>query len=357
MPETRFLAQHTPHTTTLPRAQPFRGPGGGTTAGSHVSASPAAGAMGAAHVLAARQALSAVPGQAPRPAGTRPQDARVNVFPRHGAAGGPAAVVQVGAGSGGTLLATNQRPTVQLIERPRPAGAAQTQIPPGSGVPFELGELALVGNLLDQYVKGCLESGDQANAKLGGAALLRVADSYRILMGAQAQAQAQAQAAAEAQAQAQLQHMQQMQQQAYAPPAPAPTRVQVPSHPTSQPYQTHPHAPGGPMVIGAPPTVQVFPASPNATTQAPAWVPMPQAYPVYPPGMQPGAPVPTGYPMPWPTAGTMPYAPPVIDTTAQAAVPVPISAPAAPAASPAPTAPTVAPSADPIATPDHPGAA
>jgi len=258
MPETRLLAQHQPRTTTLPRAQIANNPG--NVAGSYISASPAAGGQVHAQVAAARQAATAPPGG--RPPGSRPQDARVEVFPRPGSGAAPA--------HGGALLATNQRPTVQIIPKVGPS-AVQAQIPPGGGVPFALDEAMLVGQLLHQFIEASADAKDHQNAQLGSSALGKVSANVQLLMEMMAQAQA-------VQAQQSIQ-MQQV-QHAPAPPALTPTRVQVPAHPTSPPQ---PAIGGGPgpgagavAIIGQQPNVQILPNQ-IAPPAAPAPV-APQAW-------------------------------------------------------------------------------
>jgi hypothetical protein len=248
MPETRFLATHTPHTTTLPRAQPFRGPGGGATAGSHVSASPAAGSMGQAHVDQARQALSGPPGG--RSTSMPPQDARVVTFPRQGAASGAGSSV---AHAGGAILATNQRPRVELISRPAPAGQAQTQIPPGSGVPFSLEEMMLVGQLLHNFSKSATEAGDQESVTKAGAALAKLTTAVQIVLDAAARAQA----------------VQPTAQPSF--PAPTPTRIQVPAAPMSPPYQVPVQVPIADVQVTQPwPPTPAYTTAPAPAPSAPA---------------------------------------------------------------------------------------
>lgn len=234
MPETRLLATTQPRTTTLPRAQTIPHPGGNAIAGSYLSASPAAGAHAHAHVAAARAAAAHPAGLPSRPPGTRPQDARVELIQRPGAAHAPARGGGFAGGPGGVMLASNQRPTVEIIPRVQP-GQAQVQVPPGGGVALDLAEAMLVGNLLHQFVDAAAKSGDKINEELGSRALLKVTNNVHALMALMAQAP--------------------------APPtgavAPTPTRVQVPAHPTSPPMPAHAAPfvamPGPPVVAQAMP--------------------------------------------------------------------------------------------------------
>lgn len=300
MPETRLLAQHQPRATTLSRAQPVPHPGANAT-GSFVSASPAAGGYVQAQAIAARHA-AALPPNAMRPPGTRPQDARVALIQRPGASGGQAPM-----GHGGTILATNQRPTVQIIPKVTP-GQVHTQVPPGGGVPFDLDEAMLVGQLLNQYVEAAIGAKDDANAQLGSRALGKISANVHILMEMIAQAQT-AQAAQAA--------------------VPQPTRVQIPAHPTMPPMVPSQVSPG--IAAAGPPTAAVPPGWPMAwpAPATPGWPPAgmtpaiqgaptgPVVVPAWPANAAHGAPgTPAAYP--WP-----PY--PVVEAHA---VPAPTPTPA-----------------------------
>jgi hypothetical protein len=205
------------------------------------------------------------------------------------------------------MLATNQRPTVQILPKPA-TSQVHTQIPPGGGVSFGLDEAMLVGQLLYQYVESAGAAKDEPNARLGSRALEKVSANVQILMEMMAQAQAQA---------------------TQAPAAPQPTRVQVPAHPTSPSG-----VPGGVVVAAQQPAVQLlpnqtaplpppaaswppwaWPAQPGAPVVVPAWPPATSQEAAGTPAVYPWPPQPTTQPKevapaaPFVTGGTAPATP------------------------------------------------
>jgi len=271
MPETRLLATHAPRTTTLPRTQTAAIPGANPT-GAFVSASPAAGHQVHTHAAHARQAASMPPST--RPPGVQPQAARVALIsPAPRAAGG-------GAGFGGAMLATNQRPTVQLMPRPT-SDRVQTQVPPGGGVSLTFEEACLVGQLVDRYIEGATAAKDTVGAHLGGATLAKMTAYVHHLAEMTAHAQAQ------------------MSPMPATAPDPVPLRVQVPTPPV-------------PPVAAAWPPVAV-----------PAWPPM-QGMPIV---QAQAVPVPANVipahavPVVSPTAPDAPSAPNASETTNVVATP------------------------------------
>jgi len=195
MPDTRYLANHSPRATGLPRVTAVGTPRGPSNAMAHVQAS--AGAP--QHIQNKVGAARAAAGIQPR----RNADSSVLVFDRSGqivaqhGAPSPSGVPMVGAGAGrvaqpmtlpgvpgGVTLAARQSDTkVEILSgpaSPRPGAQRPTvqvfQPPSAAPAPALGGELdvdccMLIAHTLEKFHQGAAKAGDEANVALANRAL------------------------------------------------------------------------------------------------------------------------------------------------------------------------------------------
>jgi hypothetical protein len=155
MSDVRILAPLAARGTGIPRTStqvPQRDPA--AAANTHVSASPSAGARVHAQVASAR-----------RPAGLRQDAPTVTILDRRTPTTGASPVAQPAPTPTSVAkppATASQFPTVQIVDRPRPAAAAPL---------FSVEQMMLIGHLLDRYRENTLAIQDTENMTIAEGAL------------------------------------------------------------------------------------------------------------------------------------------------------------------------------------------